>query len=406
MKQITLTHPSAQLNGQLAITGSKSESNRLLVLQALYPGLQIQNLSNSDDTHAMQKGLAADENLIDIGHAGTTMRFLTAFFATQEGSEKVLTGSKRMQERPISVLVDALRQLGADIEYEKNVGYPPLRIRGKKLSKNQVTLAANVSSQYISALLLVAPKLAEGLHLKLVGKITSVPYIEMTCALLRQQGVDVVFEGQEIRVKPLLAPDSREVWVESDWSSASYFFGLAALANQANLKLSTYKADSLQGDRVLVDIYKQLGVVSQLGENHLLLDKSNAYEGEFNFDLVNAPDIAQTIAVSCYGMGVGCHLTGLHTLKIKETDRLVALETELSKLGADIQVTNDSLHLKPRTGAIVPHVAIDTYHDHRMAMAFAPLGLLVPITINEPDVVSKSYPEFWSDLEDLGFVLS
>ncbi|MGB0260124.1 MAG: 3-phosphoshikimate 1-carboxyvinyltransferase [Flavobacteriaceae bacterium] len=406
MKQITLTHPSPQLNGQLAITGSKSESNRLLVLQALYPGLQIQNLSNSDDTHAMQKGLAADENLIDIGHAGTTMRFLTAFFATQEGSEKVLTGSKRMQERPISVLVDALRQLGADIEYEKNVGYPPLRIRGKKLSKNQVTLAANVSSQYISALLLVAPKLAEGLHLKLVGKITSVPYIEMTCALLRQQGVDVVFEGQEIRVKPLLAPDSREVWVESDWSSASYFFGLAALANQANLKLSTYKADSLQGDRVLVDIYKQLGVVSQLGENHLLLDKSNAYEGEFNFDLVNAPDIAQTIAVSCYGMGVGCHLTGLHTLKIKETDRLVALETELSKLGADIQVTNDSLHLKPRTGAIVPHVAIDTYHDHRMAMAFAPLGLLVPITINEPDVVSKSYPEFWSDLEDLGFVLS
>ena len=196
------------------------------------------------------------------------------------------------------------------------------------------------------------------------------------------------------------------MWVESDWSSASYFFGLAALANQANLKLSTYKADSLQGDRVLVDIYKKLGVVSQLEENHLLLEKSNASEVEFNFDLANAPDIAQTIAVSCYGMGVGCHLTGLHTLKIKETDRLVALETELSKLGADIQVTNDSLHLKPRAGAIVPHVAIDTYHDHRMAMAFAPLGLLVPITINDPDVVSKSYPEFWSDLENLGFVLN
>ena len=406
MKQLTLTHPNAQLNGQLAITGSKSESNRLLVLQALYPELQIQNLSNSDDTHAMQKGLAADENLIDIGHAGTTMRFLTAFFATQEGSEKVLTGSRRMQERPISVLVDALRQLGAEIEYEKNEGYPPLSICGKKLSKNQVTLAANVSSQYISALLLVAPKLPKGLHLKLVGKITSVPYIEMTCALLRQQGVDVVFEGQDIRVAPLLEPDSKEVWVESDWSSASYFFGLAALANNAHLKLSTYKADSLQGDRVLVDIYKKLGVVSQLEENHLLLEKSNASKGELNFDLADAPDIAQTIAVSCYGMGVGCHLTGLHTLKIKETDRLVALETELSKLGADIQVTNDSLHLKPRTGAIVPHVAIDTYHDHRMAMAFAPLGLLVPITINDPEVVSKSYPEFWSDLEDLGFVLS
>ena len=230
MKQITLTHPNALLHGQLSITGSKSESNRLLVLQALYPELQIHNLSNSDDTQAMQNGLYSDESIIDIGHAGTTMRFLTAFFATQNGVEKVLTGSKRMQERPISVLVDALRQLGADISYEKNEGYPPLRIKGKKLSKHEVTLAAHVSSQYISALLLVAPKLPNGLHLKLEGKITSVPYIEMTCALLRQIGVSVAFEGQDIRVEPKNAPESKELWVESDWSSASYFFGLAALA--------------------------------------------------------------------------------------------------------------------------------------------------------------------------------
>lgn len=406
MKQITISHPVARLNGRLSITGSKSESNRLLVLQSLYPELQIHNLSNSDDTQAMQNGLSSVESIIDIGHAGTTMRFLTAFYASQEGIEKVLTGSKRMQERPISVLVDALRQLGADISYEKNTGYPPLRIRGKKFTNHQVTLAANVSSQYISALLLIAPKLPNGLHLKLEGKITSVPYIEMTCALMRQLGVDVVFEGQDIRVAPLSNLVSKEVWVESDWSSASYSFGLAALAEDANLSLTTYKSDSLQGDRVLVDIYRQLGVSAGLGENQLALFKSADGVNELICDLANAPDIAQTIAVSCFGIGVGCHLTGLHTLKIKETDRLLALQTELSKLGADIDVTDNSLHLKPRLGAIVPNVAIDTYHDHRMAMAFAPLGLLVPITINDPEVVSKSYPSFWSDLEDLGFVLN
>jgi len=406
MKQITLTHPNAQLNGQLFITGSKSESNRLLVLQALYPELKIHNLSNSDDTQAMQNGLSSVESIIDIGHAGTTMRFLTAFFASQHGVEKVLTGSKRMQERPISVLVDALRQLGADISYEKNEGYPPLRIRGKKFTNHQVRLAANVSSQYISALLLIAPKLPNGLHLTLEGKITSVPYIEMTCTLMRQLGVDVVFEGQDIRVAPLINLVSKEVRVESDWSSASYSFGLTALAKDANLSLTTYKSDSLQGDRVLVDIYRQLGVSTGLGDNQLSLVRNGSFKKELNYDLANAPDIAQTIVVSCYGIGVGCHLTGLHTLKIKETDRLVALQTELSKLGADIEVTDKSLHLKPRRRPIIPNVAIDTYHDHRMAMAFAPLGLLVPITINDPEVVSKSYPGFWSDLEDLGFVLN
>jgi 3-phosphoshikimate 1-carboxyvinyltransferase len=406
MKQITLTHPDAQLNGSLSITGSKSESNRLLVLQALYPELQIHNLSNSDDTQAMQNGLSSDASIIDIGHAGTTMRFLTAFFASQEGVEKVLTGSKRMQERPISVLVNALRQLGADISYEKNEGYPPLRIRGKKFTNHQVTLAANVSSQYISALLLIAPKLPNGLHLTLEGKITSVPYIEMTCALMRQLGVDVVFQGQEVRVAPLSELSSNQVIVESDWSSVSYFFGITSLSTQSMLELTTYKANSLQGDRVLIDIYKQLGVSATLNANQLSLVRSGAFTEELNYDLANAPDIAQTIAVSCYGKGIGCNLTGLHTLKIKETDRLVALQTELSKLGADIEVTNNSLHLKPRRGSIVPNVAIDTYHDHRMAMAFAPLGLLVPITINDPEVVSKSYPGFWSDLENLGFVLN
>jgi 3-phosphoshikimate 1-carboxyvinyltransferase len=334
------------------------------------------------------------------------MRFLTAFFASQEGVEKVLTGSKRMQERPISVLVNALRQLGADISYEKNEGYPPLRIRGKKFTNHQVTLAANVSSQYISALLLIAPKLPNGLHLTLEGKITSVPYIEMTCALMRQLGVDVVFQGQEVRVAPLSELSSNQVSVESDWSSVSYFFGITSLSTQSMLELTTYKANSLQGDRVLIDIYKQLGVSATLNANQLSLVRSGAFTEELNYDLANAPDIAQTIAVSCYGKGIGCNLTGLHTLKIKETDRLVALQTELSKLGADIEVTNNSLHLKPRRGSIVPNVAIDTYHDHRMAMAFAPLGLLVPITINDPEVVSKSYPGFWSDLENLGFVLN
>ena len=403
MSTLRLTHPSQQLSGNCTITGSKSESNRLLILQALFPELELQNLSNSDDTQAMTRGLSSAQETIDIGHAGTTMRFLTSYFATTAGVKKILTGSKRMQERPIKILVDALRAIGTDIEYVKNEGYPPLRISGKKITVDSVELAANVSSQYITSLMLIAPNLPKGLTIRLVGEITSIPYINMTCSLLQKVGVQAKFEGQTIQVFPQDKIATKTVEVESDWSSASYHFSMAALADNAQISIKNYVSDSLQGDSVLVEIYKQMGVSSIFDGNTLHLKNDGAIQPHITLDLVKAPDIAQTIAVTCFGLGISCDLTGLHTLKIKETDRLVALDTELSKLGADIRVTNESLHLAARKNPIIEGVAIDTYHDHRMAMAFAPLGIKVPISINDADVVSKSYPTFWDDLRSLGF---
>ena len=404
MKDLTLRHQSGNLHGRIQITGSKSESNRMLLLQALYPKITLDNLSNSDDTVAMKSGLESDKNMVDIGHAGTSMRFLSAYYSTLENQEKILTGSSRMQERPIGVLVDALRQLGADISYLKNEGYPPLLIKGKQLRANEVRLSANISSQYITALMLIAPSLPDGLRLYLEGKITSIPYIEMTLSLLHKIGVDAIFSGQHIQVFPKKDITQITHAVESDWSSASYYFSMVALANEADVSLSTYKKDSLQGDRVLMDVYQQFGVKSSIENNTLALKKQTMGSTHVQLDLSDAPDIAQTIAVTCYGLGLSCSLTGLHTLKIKETDRLVALQNELSKLGATIEITDKSLHLHKRTNPIRPNVLIETYHDHRMAMAFAPLGLLVPIRIQDADVVTKSYPGFWKDLEQNGFL--
>ena len=405
MKDLTLLHKTGNLHGKIQITGSKSESNRMLLLQALFPQIALTNLSNSDDTAAMNSGLESDSDLVDIGHAGTTMRFLTAYYSSLENQEKTLTGSLRMQERPIGILVDALRQLGADISYLKNEGYPPLLIKGRRLTASEVRLSANISSQYITALMLIAPSLPHGLRLQLEGKITSVPYIEMTLSLLRQIGVEATFSGQHIQVLPENDIAQATHAVESDWSSASYYFSMVALAKDADITLSTYKENSLQGDKVLMDIYEQLGVKSMIKNNTLYLQKQTFGFKPIQLDLSDAPDIAQTIAVTCYGLGVACDLTGLHTLKIKETDRLVALQNELSKLGAKIEITDKSLHLQKRTNPIHPNVLIETYHDHRMAMAFAPLALLVPIRIQDADVVTKSYPEFWKDLEQNGFLL-
>jgi 3-phosphoshikimate 1-carboxyvinyltransferase len=404
MKDLTLRHQSGNLHGRIQITGSKSESNRMLLLQALYPQITLDNLSNSDDTVAMKSGLESDKNMVDIGHAGTSMRFLSAYYSTLENQEKILTGSSRMQERPIGILVDALRQLGADISYLKNEGYPPLLIKGKRLTASEVLLSANISSQYITALMLIAPSLPDGLRLYLEGNITSIPYIEMTLSLLHKIGVDAIFSEQHIQVFPKKDITQITHAVESDWSSASYYFSMVALANEADVSLSTYKKDSLQGDRVLMDVYQQFGVKSSIENNTLALKKQTMGSTHVQLDLSDAPDIAQTIAVTCYGLGLSCSLTGLHTLKIKETDRLVALQNELSKLGATIEITDKSLHLHKRTNPIRPNVLIETYHDHRMAMSFAPLGLLVPIRIQDADVVTKSYPGFWKDLEQNGFL--
>ncbi|KIC02557.1 3-phosphoshikimate 1-carboxyvinyltransferase [Flavobacterium sp. JRM] len=400
---LLLKTSQANLQGQIAVTGSKSETNRLLLLQALFPNITLANTSNSDDSEVMQKALVGNEEIVDIHHAGTAMRFLTAYFAVKEGREVVMTGSSRMQERPIKILVEALAQLGVEISYLKEEGYPPIRIKGKKIAASKVTLAANVSSQYISALLLVASKLENGLELTLEGEITSIPYIKMTLALLNDLEIQTSFAGNVIKVYPKAEVVAKEMVVESDWSSASYFFSLAALADTASITLSSYKENSLQGDSELVSLYEKLGVKTTFQDNKMTLVKQENFKfGTVNFDLNNTPDIAQTIVVTCLGLGIGCHLTGLHTLKIKETDRLEALRIELTKLGANISVTNDSLTLVA-TNEINSNAKIATYNDHRMAMAFAPLALKVPIIIEDAGVVSKSYPDFWKDLTNLGF---
>lgn len=396
----------------LQISGSKSETNRLLVLQALYPNLVLENTSSSDDSEVMLNALqnvqhpTSNIQLVDVHHAGTAMRFLTAYFAIQEGREVIVTGSPRMKERPIKILVEALQQLGAEITYVEKEGFPPLRIRGNKIVKNRVSLPANVSSQYISALLLIAPKLENGLELVLEGEITSLPYIKMTLALLHQIGVTTLFENNTIKVthKPS-AITHFPITVESDWSSASYWYSIVALSEIGfQVTLSNFKKNSLQGDSALVVLYKDFGVGTTFNaEETITISKINSSTPkQLVFHLASNPDLAQTIAVSCFGLGIGCQLTGLHTLKIKETDRLVALQTELTKLGAEVQVTSEALLLQP-AASIKSNIVISTYQDHRMAMAFAPLALKTTLTIEEAEVVSKSYPNFWNDLKQVGF---
>ena len=392
-----------KFNASLSITGSKSETNRLLLLQSLFPQITLSNTSNSEDAQAMARGIGVRSGTIDVHHAGTAMRFLTAYMATTPGVDVVLTGSSRMQQRPIGLLVDALRQLGAEINYLGEEGYPPLSIQGREITQRHAEIPAYVSSQYISALLLVAPRLTSGISLTLKGAITSIPYIKMTCALLESLGINTRMEGSVIQVDQAHHVEPKTLVVESDWSSASYFYSIAALANEAEIELTSYKKESLQGDAVLQTIYKQFGVKTRFeGHSVFLTKEKTILPNVFQWDLSEAPDIAQTIAVTCYGLGVGCDLKGLHTLKIKDTDRLLALEQELTKLGATISVTDNSLHLSPEN-QFVQGCSISTYNDHRMAMAFAPLSLKIPLEIEEAEVVSKSHPSFWEDLQQLNF---
>ena len=402
--KLKLHHPSQVVHGELTITGSKSESNRLLVLQALYPQIDIRNLSNSDDSQVTQKGLISQSNIVDIHHAGTAMRFLTAYFAIQPDREIVLTGSERMQERPIKLLVEALNGLGADITYEKEPGFPPLIIRGKEITKDQVALPANISSQYISALMLIAPKLKNGLKIDLLGETTSVPYIKMTQSIMDQLGFETAFDGNQIIIKPISKINANHWTVESDWSSASYFYSIVALADSGEITLSNYFEKSKQGDAALSEIYEKFGVKTTHSNGKITLSKVEGFNlpNYIMLNLKNTPDLAQTIAVSCLGLHLDCKLTGLHTLKIKETDRLTALKIELEKLGAEVKITDRSLEIVNST-KINKNISIDTYNDHRMAMAFAPLGLKVPININNAEVVSKSYPGFWDDLRKIDF---
>jgi 3-phosphoshikimate 1-carboxyvinyltransferase len=401
MNLLKINKVNKTVAGSIQITGSKSETNRLLVLQQFYPNLKIENVSNSDDSMLMKQALANTSNEINIGHAGTAMRFLTAYFSVKEHSSIVLTGSHRMKNRPIKILVDALRALGAEIQYLEKNGYPPLKISGKKLVNDFVEIDGNVSSQYISALLLIAPTLKNGLKLRFKGEVTSVPYIKMTLQLLAELGIKYSWKTNVISIQPKQSIKDKTVVVESDWSSASYYYSLAALSLNSKIKLSFYKKNSLQGDAVLATIYKELGVETTFESNSIVLNNSKKNtQKPLTLDLKSAPDIAQTIVVTCFGLGIECFLSGLHTLKIKETDRLVALKTEIEKLGGKVLITNETLHLQPST-IINENSCISTYDDHRMAMAFAPLAIMVPIEIEDANVVSKSYPTFWKDFEKI-----
>lgn len=387
------------------ISGSKSETNRLLLLQKIFPDLELQNISDADDCVAIIKALESDDTEINIGHAGTAMRFLTAWFAIQPNRTVILDGSQRMRQRPIGILVDALRQLGAQIDFQDQDGFPPLKISGTKMADSNVVLDANVSSQYISALLLIAPALENGIRITLEGIITSRPYIEMTLSLLNGLGIQTSFVGNEISVapKPQINQPGKTIIIESDWSSASYYYSMVALSPiGSSIKLYSFKKDSLQGDSVLSTIYQDFGVSTTFENDSIVLSKTASLITNVVLDLNSTPDLAQTIAVTCLALGFGCRLLGLKTLKIKETDRLTALQNELQKMGGIVLISDDELELAPGT-VLNENVSVETYNDHRMAMAFAPLAIKIPIIIMDSDVVKKSYPRFWSDLKNIGF---
>ena len=397
---MNLSLKSDQLeDAHIVIPGSKSESNRLLILSSLFKKLSLENISNSDDTNYLLKALSSKSSTIDIGHAGTAMRFLTSYFSLTTKKEIVLRGSQRMHNRPIKILVDSLREIGASIHYIDKEGYPPLLIKPSELISKNLIIDSSTSSQYISSLLLIAPKISGGLKIQLTGRETSKPYIDMTISLLKKLGVEITTTDNQISICELQKIESKKHYIESDWSSASYFYSVVALAKIGyTLKLSKFYFKSLQGDSKVADIYKSFGVKTKYKDDLVILKKIESNTDKFSFDLTSNPDLAQTICVTCLGLGIKCNLTGLHTLKIKETDRLLALKKELSKFNLKVIITDDSISFD-NADFLKPNVVIETYDDHRMAMSFACLATKVKIIIKDPKVVSKSYSSFWSDLE-------
>jgi 3-phosphoshikimate 1-carboxyvinyltransferase len=407
---IELLKPQSPIKVSITLAGSKSISNRLLVLnEVLDMNLVFDNLSASEDTLLLQKALVqvkkGGEQVIDIHHAGTDMRFLTAFLATRTGMW-TLTGSERMKQRPIGELVNALRQLGAEIRYLEKENFPPLQIRGKELAGGQLKIDSSQSSQFVSALLLIAPALKNGLQLRLEGDPVSYPYIHMTLRLLHGFGIQYGQSGTTISVLPSGARlPALPVAVESDWSSASYWYSICALSPGSGIRLKYLSEQSLQADAVLPALFKPLGVVTEFGHNNSVLLRQNQISiSGFQYDFTHCPDIAPTLATTCFGLGIPAELRGLKTLKIKESDRILALKTELEKLGAVVQATDDSLQISGTAPTKSGIVTIEPYNDHRMAMSFAPMTLVLGhMNILNPEVVAKSYPTFWEDLKSAGF---
>ncbi len=406
MALLQLQKHTGKIKCEIDLASSKSESNRALIINALAGNnTNLHRLANARDTATMQRLLSdMDAEVWDVLDAGTTMRFLTAFAAVK-GLPKLMTGTARMQERPIALLVDALKELGAEISYTNQEGYPPHTIEGFHFSgKNKLSIRGDVSSQYISALLMIAPSLPEGLVLELTGKIGSRPYIDMTLNLMKHFGVEARWDHKKIIV-PAQAYISNEYTIEADWSGASYWYSMAALAEEAEIKLIGLRQDSFQGDSVLVELMDQLGVQTTFEDNGVLLTKKE-HVSSLSWDFTHCPDIAQTIAVICAVRGISIQMLGLESLRIKETDRIDAIVQELKKFDVgctvrgdeEIRIENPSFQAKKNL--------INTYHDHRMAMAFAPLALVTELEIEDDSVVNKSYPDFWTDLKKAGFEMS
>jgi 3-phosphoshikimate 1-carboxyvinyltransferase len=388
------------------LPSSKSISNRVLILNALSGNQSIvRNLSAARDTKLMMALVNNPEKLIDVMDAGTTMRFLTAYFAVS-GKNKILTGTDRMKQRPIGLLVNALRELGANVSYLENDGFPPIETKGFTAQKSvKVSIPGDISSQYISALMMVAPSLPEGLTVQLTGKIGSRPYIEMTAALMETFGVSPEFNGQIIRIPPG-AYRPTPITVEADWSAASYWFAFTALAEKAKIILPNVAQKSLQGDRVIVGIMEKLGVKSVFKNTTATLTKQPS-AGFIEWDFTDCPDLAQTVFPVCAAKGIDGLFTGLESLRIKETDRIAALQTELGKIGASLtEEKTGQWKLASQKQTPRNPITIQTYHDHRMAMGLAPLATLMDLTIEEPDVINKSYPGFWEDMRAVGFKIT
>ena len=411
-KSIKILSAQKHLNFTIKLTGSKSESNRALIMEALSEGaVQVLNVSEAADTvtlknilyEAINQALTDQPKEVNIGPAGTAMRFLSAFYTLQNG-EIILTGSERMKQRPIGILVDALKSLGADIEYAEKEGYPPLKIRGPlKQKTDQVKIKGDISSQYISALLLIAPKLEQGLKLIIDGELTSKPYVEMTLAMMEKAGIRHRWTENEITISNQ-AYNKAEISIEPDWSAASYWYAIAALAEEASLFLPGLNGYSLQGDSKITEIMANFGITSQFKDGGVhLLKEAKKLERKI-FDFKECPDLAQTVIVCCAALGHDALFTGLETLKIKETDRVNALQTELAKIGVKLIEKNQTYKLECSELDLNRKISISTYDDHRMAMAFAPLALLIPeLEIEDHLVVEKSYPDFWKHLEIAGF---
>jgi len=399
-----ITAPKESIYESIQLPASKSISNRALILKALSNSTyQIENLSDSDDTRVMINALSSKSHLFDVGAAGTSMRFLTAYFSRIPG-DWTITGSKRMQQRPINILVEALNSLGARIEYLGSEGFPPLKIKGSALFGGEVYLSGDISSQFISALLMIAPTMKNGLILNLEGDVISIPYIRLTLRMMAEFGVKAEWVGNTIRIFPNEYRPTRYK-VESDWSAASYWYSIAALHKDARIELKGLNKDSGQGDSKVAELFVDLGIDTEYAEDGIILTKNGRFTKKMFHNFINEPDLAQTFVVTCCMMNVPFLFTGLQSLKVKETDRIEALKIEMKKLGYVLKDSKNSI-LEWEGEMVTPQSVpvISTYEDHRMAMAFAPAAIkLDSLRMNDPGVVSKSYVGFWKDLKKVGF---